>query len=175
MQNCIAFFRWTDFVCRFPKDTVMEVWRVALTWSQRTSGTDTCLIFSQWSHFLNVPCHEKHIFSGLYIYKLVLPEPANSQNEEIIDSCVVSAAQPLVTRRSFRLFRFSSFHYITKGVIIIGRPPLHGDRRYKRGRCSSSRWSLCVQRWDSSVSLCCRSELEMLIALLFVVKINISA
>ena len=25
---------------------------------------------------------KKHIFSGLYIYKLVLPEPANSQNEE---------------------------------------------------------------------------------------------
>ena len=24
----------------------------------------------------------KHVFSGLFIYKLVLPEPANSQNEE---------------------------------------------------------------------------------------------
>ena len=31
---------------------------------------------------LKVPYYEKHIFSGLYIYKLVLPEPANSQNEE---------------------------------------------------------------------------------------------
>ena len=29
-----------------------------------------------------VPYHKKHIFSGLYIYKLVLPEPANSQKEE---------------------------------------------------------------------------------------------
>ena len=25
---------------------------------------------------------KKHVFSGLYIYKLVLSEPANSQNEE---------------------------------------------------------------------------------------------
>ena len=25
---------------------------------------------------------KKHVFSGLYIYKLDLPEPANSQNEE---------------------------------------------------------------------------------------------
>ena len=32
--------------------------------------------------FLKVPYYEKHIFSGLYIYKLVLPEPANSQNEQ---------------------------------------------------------------------------------------------
>ena len=31
---------------------------------------------------LKVPYHKKHIFSGLYIYKLVLPEPANSLNEE---------------------------------------------------------------------------------------------
>ena len=31
---------------------------------------------------LKVPYYEKHIFSGLYIYKLVLPEPANSLNEE---------------------------------------------------------------------------------------------
>ena len=29
-----------------------------------------------------VPYHEKHACSGLYIYKLVLPKPANSQNEE---------------------------------------------------------------------------------------------
>ena len=32
--------------------------------------------------FLKVPYYEKHIFSGVYIYKLVLPEPANYQNEE---------------------------------------------------------------------------------------------
>ena len=29
-----------------------------------------------------VTFYEKHIFSGLYIYKLVLPESANSQNGE---------------------------------------------------------------------------------------------
>ena len=32
--------------------------------------------------YLKVPYYEKHVFSGLYIYKLVLPEPANSQNQE---------------------------------------------------------------------------------------------
>ena len=37
---------------------------------------------------LKVPYYEKHVFSGLYIYKLVLPEPVNSQNE----SCMVSKA-----------------------------------------------------------------------------------
>ena len=31
---------------------------------------------------LKVPYYEKHIFSGVYIFKLVLPEPTNSQNEE---------------------------------------------------------------------------------------------
>ena len=40
--------------------------------------------FTVWHHrsLLKVPYYEKHVFSGLYIYKLVLPEPANSQNEE---------------------------------------------------------------------------------------------
>ena len=33
-------------------------------------------------HILKVPYYENHILSGLYIYKLVLPEPANTQNEE---------------------------------------------------------------------------------------------
>ena len=31
---------------------------------------------------INLGYYEKHIFSGLHIYKLVLSEPANSQNEE---------------------------------------------------------------------------------------------
>ena len=31
---------------------------------------------------LKVPYHKKHILSALYIYALVLPEPANSQKEE---------------------------------------------------------------------------------------------
>ena len=33
-------------------------------------------------HDLKVLYYENHIFSGPYIYKLVLPEPASSQNEE---------------------------------------------------------------------------------------------
>ena len=35
-----------------------------------------------WVYVFKVPYYEKHVFSALYIYKLVLPEPANSQNEE---------------------------------------------------------------------------------------------
>ena len=35
------------------------------------------------NYSLKVPYYEKHVFSGLYIYKLVLPEPSNPQNEEI--------------------------------------------------------------------------------------------
>ena len=34
-----------------------------------------------WSS-LKVLYYQKHVFSGLYIYKLVLPEPTNSQDEE---------------------------------------------------------------------------------------------
>ena len=32
--------------------------------------------------FLKVPYYKKQVFCGFYIYKLVLPEPANSQNKE---------------------------------------------------------------------------------------------
>ena len=31
---------------------------------------------------LMVPYHKKHVFSALSLYKMVLPEPANSLNEE---------------------------------------------------------------------------------------------
>ena len=31
---------------------------------------------------LKVSYYEKHVLSGLYTYKLVLPEPTNTQNEE---------------------------------------------------------------------------------------------
>ena len=57
---------------------------------------------------------------------LSLPTP---RMRKANNSCMVSAAHPLVTRRSYRLFRFSSFPYVTKGVIYIVRPPLHGDIR----------------------------------------------
>ena len=61
---------------------------------------------------------------------LSLPTP---RMRKASDSCMVSAAHPLVTQRPYRLFRFSYCCYVTKGVIIIGRPPLCGDRRYPRG------------------------------------------
>ena len=69
---------------------------------------------------------------------LSLPTPRMRKTS---DSCMVSAAHPLVKRHSYRLFRFSSFHYVTKGVIFIDRPPLRGDRRYHRGGRSSKRCS----------------------------------
>ena len=76
---------------------------------------------------------------------------------------MVSAAHPLETWHSYRLFRFSTCCYVTKGVIIIGRPPLryvHPDVKFDV---------------SSSVSQCRRSKLDTQIALLLVVKINISA
>ena len=88
---------------------------------------------------------------------LSLPSPRMRKTSE---TCMVSAAHPLVTWSSYRLFRFSSCRYVTKGVIIIGQPPLRGDRKYLRAGRSSPRWSFCVQWWDSSVSQHCRSELD---------------
>ena len=61
-------------------------------------------MFKQWFIVKGQYC-EKQVFSGLYIYKLVLPEPANTQNEENKPS----AAHPLVTWSFYRLFRFSSY------------------------------------------------------------------
>ena len=81
----------------------------------------------------------KNMFSLVSTYincSLSLPTPRLKKTS---DSCMVSAAHPLVTRHSNRLFRFSSCHYATKGVIIIGRPPLCGDRKYLRGGRSSLR------------------------------------
>ena len=84
----------------------------------------------------------KNTFSLVSTYidwsSLSLPTPRMRKTS---NSCMVSAAHPLVKRHSYRLFRFSSFHYVTKGVIYIDRPPLHGDRRYLRGGRSSPRWS----------------------------------
>ena len=39
------------------------------------------------SWLLKDPYYEKHIFCGVLLYKLVLPEPTNSQNEE--SKCVL--------------------------------------------------------------------------------------
>ena len=36
----------------------------------------------QPNNILKVPYYDKYVFSGLYIYKVVFAEPANSQNEE---------------------------------------------------------------------------------------------
>ena len=84
----------------------------------------------------------KNTFSLVSTYiswsSLSLPTP---RMKKLKKSCMVSAAHPLVTRRSYRLFRICSCRYVTKGVIIIGQPPLRGDRRYLRGGRSSLRWS----------------------------------
>ena len=49
------------------------------------------------------------------------------------ESCMVSAARPLVKQHSYRLVRFCSCLYVTKGEMLIGRPPLCDDRRNLRG------------------------------------------
>ena len=140
--------------------------------------TDQCLCdYSPPFHWelvwvLKVPYYEKHVFSGLYIYKLVLPEPANSQNEEsrrfLCGLCSpptgkTELKQAVQIQRLLLCNERSHFH----------RPTSSDDRRYPRGGRSSPRWS--VQRWDSSVSQCHHSELDTLIAQLLVVKINTSA
>ena len=76
----------------------------------------------------------KNTFSLVSSYiswsSLNLPTPTMRKTN---DSCVASAAHPMIRQHSYRLFKFSSFRYLTKGVIYIDRPPLHGDRRYMIG------------------------------------------
>ena len=86
---------------------------------------------------------------------MCMPTPTMRKTSE---SCIVSAAHLLVKLRSDRLFRFSSFSYVTKGVIIICRPPLCCDGRYPRGGAFVPQDE--VQWWDGSFSSCCRSELD---------------
>ena len=85
----------------------------------------------------------KNTFSLVSTYiswsSLSLPTPRMRKANE---SYMVSATHPLVTWHSYRLLRFSSCCYVTKGVIFIGWPPLRGDRRCPRGGHSSPRWSL---------------------------------
>ena len=110
----------------------------------------------------------KNTFSLVSTYiswsSLSLPTPRMRKTS---DSWVISAAHPLVTRRSYRLFRICPFPYIKEGVIIIGRPSLRGDiwegGVHPRGEVRF------VLRWDSSVSQCCRSELDTQIALMLAV------
>ena len=79
----------------------------------------------------------KNMFSLVSTYinwsSLSLPTPRIRKANE---SRMVSAAHPLVKRRSCRLFRFSSCRYITKGEIFTRRPLLRNDRRYPRGGAS---------------------------------------
>ena len=87
----------------------------------------------------------KNTFSLVSTYiswsSLSLPTP---RMRKANNSCMVSAAHPLVTRGSYTLFRFSSWCYVKTGEIFIGRPPLHSDRRYLRAGPSSLRWrSVC--------------------------------
>ena len=59
----------------------------------------------------------KNRFSLVSVYiswsSLRLPTPRMRKTS---DSCKVSAAHPLITRGSCRLFRFSPFCYVTKGA-----------------------------------------------------------
>ena len=54
------------------------MWSLSIHFIQVTLGIHLFFIS------LKVLYYEKHIFYSLYIYKLVLPKPANSQNEESV-------------------------------------------------------------------------------------------
>ena len=106
-------------------------------------------------------CYRSHIMKNMFSLVSTYTNwssrsPPTPRMRKTRDSCMVSAAHPLVTRRSYRLFRFNSCRYLTKGVIIIGRPPLCGDTRYLRGASSwrTSLSSLRDRHADSSVVGC---------------------
>ena len=65
---------------------------------------------------------------------------------KVKESYMVSAAHPLIKWCSNRLFRLSSFCYITKGEIFIGRPPVRDDMRFLRGGVHPQGEVQCVQR-----------------------------
>ena len=78
---------------------------------------------------LKVPYYEKHVFSGFYIFQLVLPEPANCQNEEnkqVLHGLCSPPTGKTVLLQAVQIL-----------PIIIGWPSLHSDRRYLRGGCTS--------------------------------------
>ena len=62
-----------------PPLTIITVWVYLVTQHGWHVHPD---VQAEAKMLFKVPYHKKHIFSGLYIYKLVLPGPANSQNEE---------------------------------------------------------------------------------------------
>ena len=106
----------------------------------------------------------KNMFSLVSTYinwsSLSLPTPRMRKTN---DSCMISAAHPLVTWRSYTLFRFSSFRFFHR----LASSEWWGA--HPRGEVQ------CVQREASSVSQCHHSELDTQITLSLVVKINISA
>ena len=55
---------------------------LSATQHQQTNCYCFMLVISMKMCISKVPYYEKHVFSGVYIYKLVLPEPTNSQNME---------------------------------------------------------------------------------------------
>ena len=116
----------------------------SFVWSSLQGPSNSSCPDTYTKVMLKVPYHKKHVFSALlstYISWSSLSVPTHRMRKTS-HSCMVSAVHPLVTRCSYRLFRFSSCRYVTKGVIIIiAPPPLRGDRRYQRGGRSSPRWS----------------------------------
>ena len=103
---------------------------------------------------------------------LSLPTPRMRKTSH---SCMVSAAHPLVTRSSCRLFRFCSFCLWWKKSLSQADLLCTVIGDFRQGGIHPWGEVRCVQRWDSSVSQCHCSKLDMQIALLLDVKINISA
>ena len=107
---------------------------------------------------LKVPYHKKHVFSALYIYKLVLPEPANPLNEENKRVLHGLCSPPTGNTALLQAVQILLLSLHNERSHYHSRPPLCDDRRYQRGGPGGE--VRCVQRRDSSVSQCCRSELD---------------
>ena len=72
---------------------------------------------------------KKQVFSGLYIYKLVLPEPTNSQNEEskqVLHGLCSPSTGKTVLLQAVQIQLLSLYN---EREMIIGRPALRDDIR----------------------------------------------
>ena len=92
----------------------------ACLWTERYTRAPNCDKHTEWDGFLwwTVP---PLVSTYINWSSLSLSTPRMRKANE---SCILSAAHPLVKRDSNILFRFSSCPYVTTGEIFIGRPPL---------------------------------------------------
>ena len=129
---------------------------------------------------INLGYYEKHFFSGLYIYKPVLPEPANSQNEESKQVLHGLCSPPtgktaLLQAVQIQLLSLDNKRrYFHRPASSQKHAPLSPEISERGAFIHSSGEVQCVQWYSSSVLQCRHSELDMQTTLLLVAKINIS-